>query len=199
MSTIALPSVVPNSSKIEFLSNAKKHVSPFSGFTQVVDRGGERWMIDLVYRNLSGANRRAMTSFLVSLNGGENRFTTYNHAEDNGGAFGGTPLVNGADQVGVSIDVDGASLSISDWIRAGDFFGIGDELKMCTADTSSDGSGELTIPFRPRIRTSPADNSAVVTSQATGLFMLIDDSVSWTNRPGGFSDLSFRAIEDISQ
>ena len=148
--------------------------------------------------NLTGDDKAVMTAFLAKLNGQQHRFTVGNHAENNRGSFGGTPLVAGGSQTGNSINVDGCSLSVTNWIREGDWFGVGGQLLMATADASSDGSGNVTISFVPRLRSAPADNSAVTTSGATGTFILADNKVSWANTPGDFSDMVINGFEDIA-
>ena len=197
MTTYSFPSVTPNTSSIEYRSNTARFISPISGAIQTLDRGGERWIISLQYRNLKDADRAVMLAFLAKLNGQQHRFTLHNHAENNRGAFGGTPLVAGASQTGISLNIDGCSFSVTNWIRAGDFFSVDGKLKICTADANSNGSGLLTVSFAPRILTAPADNAPLTTSNGTGVFLLSDNGAKWSNRPFGFSDLSIVALEDI--
>ena len=198
MTTYAFPSVTPNTSNIELISNTSRFVSPISGAIQTIDRGGERWMISLQYRNLQGANLGTMLAFFTKLNGQQHRFTLHNHAENNQGSFGGTPLVAGASQTGTSLNIDGCSFNITNWIKGGDWFGVGGALKLATADANSDGAGLLTLSFGPRILTAPANNDPITTTVGTGVFLLANNGVKWSNRPGGFSDLSITALEDIA-
>lgn len=198
MTTYVYPSIIPTESTVELLSNTATFVSPITGATQTLDRGGERWRISLVHRNLRTAQRGELMGFLAKLNGQQHRVTLYNHAENNRGAFGGTPLVAGGSQTGNSLNIDGCSLTITNWIRAGDWFSVSDELKLCTADANSDGSGLATISFVPRIRTAPANDDPLTTTAGTGTFILDSNSVSWSNKPGGFSDFSVSFVEDIT-
>lgn len=197
MTTYAFPAVTPNQSTIELVANTNRFVSPLTGATQTVDRSGERWVITLQYQNLYGDNLATMTAFLAKLNGQQHRFTLHNHAENNRGNFGGTPLVEGASQTGTTLGIDGCSLSVTDWMREGDWFGVNDQLLLATADADSDGTGDATLTFIPRLRSAPADNDPITTTAATGVFMLANSGVKWSNRPGGFSDLSIVAVEDI--
>jgi len=105
------------------------------------------------------------------------------------GPLGGTPLVNGANQTGASLITDGWTSAAANRLKKGDVFTIGSGSTLVqavnpqnrqatgaarqfvvTADTSSDGSGNLTIPISPAIVTSgpfqnvnqvPADNAAI--------------------------------------
>lgn len=198
MTTYAFPSVVPNTTTVELVANTATFISPITGAVQSIDRGGEHWRIALQFQSLTGDNRATMQAFLAKLNGQQHRFTLQNHAENQRGSFGGTPLVAGAAQTGTTLNIDGCSLSVTNWIRAGDWFSVNGELKMAVADANSDGAGLATLTFVPRLRAAPPNNDPITTSSGTGTFLLDSRSVSWSNRPGGFSDLSFTALEDIA-
>lgn len=198
MSTYTFPSVTPNETAIEFVSNTAIFQSPMSGSIQTIDRGGERLMLTLFYRNLKTANRALLAAFIAKLNGQQHRVTLPFHAVDNQGAFGGTPLVNGANQTGNSLTIDGASNGITGWIKAGDVFSVNGEMKICTTDANSDGSGNVTLAFAPRLRTSPSDGAAIETTAPSGTFMLADARQGWNYRPGKFSDFTLKFVEDIA-
>lgn len=87
------------------------------------------------------------------------------------GPLGGTPLVNGASQTGASLITDAWTSAAANRLKKGDVFTIQDvyavnpqsrqstgQLRqfVVTADTDSDGSGNLTIPISPSIVTSGA-------------------------------------------
>jgi len=106
------------------------------------------------------------------------------------GQQGGTPLVNGASQTGSTLVTDGWTAAAANRLKMGDTFTIagvyavnpvsGDPLGSLqsftvTADVSSDGSGNATIPIYPAIVTSgasktvsnsPADNAAITVNGA---------------------------------
>lgn len=99
------------------------------------------------------------------------------------GPLGGTPLVNGAAQVGASLVTDGWTAAAAARLKKGDIFTIANVFQVnpqsristgqlqqfvVTADVSSNGSGQATIPIYPSIVTSgafqtvdssPADNA----------------------------------------
>jgi hypothetical protein len=198
MATYAFPAINPSAATWQLISNTASFVSPFTGATQTLDRGGERWSASLTFNNLSSDDRGVMTAFVSRLNGQQHRFTLQNHAEPQRGTLNGTPLVQGAAQTGTSIDIDGATPSQTGWIRAGDFFSVNGELKMCVVDADSDGSGNVTIEFTPRLRVAPANDAPVTVSGGTSTFLLSNDGVAWSNIPGGFSSLTIECFEDIT-
>jgi len=89
------------------------------------------------------------------------------------GPLGGSPAVNGASQSGASLITNGWTAAAANRLKKGDVFTIGSGATgvfavnpqnrqstgalrqfVVTADTSSDGSGNLTIPISPAIVTS---------------------------------------------
>ena len=88
-----------------------------------------------------------------------------------GAVAGGTPVVQGGSQTGSSLIIDGASNSITGWLKAGDLFtmtGINHAFEV-TADVTSTGSGTVTLPISPSIYSggSPADNATLVVTGVT--------------------------------
>lgn len=98
------------------------------------------------------------------------------------GLGGGTPLVNGINQSGSSLIIDGASTNITNWLRRGDLI----QVPGCAvvfdvaADVNTDGSGNATIPISPPIFAgqSPADNASVEINPANIFLKAIITDVS---------------------
>ena len=178
------------------MSNTALFQSVFTGATETLDRGGEHWRVQLVFKNLTSADAQVMKAFLVRLNGQQHRFNLHDHSLTQRGAFGGTPLVAGGAQTGTTLSVDGVS-NVANWIRAGDMFEVDSALKMQVLDATSSG-GAVTLTFVPRLVTAPGNDDPITTSSPSGLFMLASPVVKWTSAPGDFSNFSFEAIEDIA-
>lgn len=199
MTTYSFPAVTPNSVKWGLRGNAQVFRSPFSGATQTAGRTGALWTASITFNNLDGANRAIVTSFLAALEGSRHRFTMQNYAAPQRGILTGTPLVNGANQTGNTLVTDGWTNSQTGIIKAGDFFTVNGELKMCTADANSGATtGPATITFTPPLRTAPADNAAITVSSPTGTFLLDANSVSWDDSPGILTSVSFSCVEAVT-
>lgn len=80
-------------------------------------------------------------------------------------------LVNGGSQSGTSLICDGATPSVMT-LREGEYFQIGTEFKAATADATANGSGQVTLSFKPALRASPADNATVTLSSPQMLLTL---------------------------
>jgi hypothetical protein len=116
---------------------------------------------------------------------GFNWYMDQNTAVHTVGPLGGTPLVNGAAQTGSSLVTDGWAALAAARLKQGDVFTIANvfgvnpqnrqstgalQQFVVTADVSSDGSGNATIPIFPAITLTgafqtvnalPADNAAL--------------------------------------
>lgn len=180
MSTYSWPSsVVPYKGVMSYEANTISHRSWLSGFIQTAGFGAEVLRATLYYR-LPLAERNAFMGFIAKVNGPEHLITLPAYKLSQQGAFGGTPVVDGANQNGTSLAVTGCSTGVTDWIKAGDWFQIGNELKICADDASSDGNGDITITFRPRLRTSPSNGAALDVTTPEGRFRLATPSVQWS-------------------
>lgn len=186
MTTLTFPTLsrTPPSFTFGLKHNTTLFQSPLSGAVQTVEMPGARWQFRMSYADLEEADAALLQGFLAQLRGQAGRFYLYNLARPTPrGSVPGTPLVKGASQTGATLATDGWTPSQTGILKVGDFFKIGNELKMVVgADVNSDGAGEATITFEPPIRSSPADNSAVATSSPTAVFKLTSDDNAWNTR-----------------
>lgn len=197
MTTFAFPNITPASNTFELVSNTRTYQSPLTNAIQTASRKGSLWKASLQFKNLDGNDRQEMQAFLVKLNGQQHRFTLHDHSFTRRGAGGGTLLVNGGGQSGTSLVCNGASASVTNYLRAGDQISFASELHMIVSDCNSDSSGNVTLSIAPPIRKVPS--SGIVVDYATpvsGVFMLAGPA-SWNTRAGIFSDFSIEAVEDV--
>lgn len=180
MAILTFPSRFPSSITWSLQSNTQAFESPFNKTTQVLEMAGARWMASLQFPVMSPSDAREMMAFLVSLRGEAGRFYLYDHSlVAPQGIATGVPVVAGASQ-------SGSLLNTSDWtvstaiLKAGDWIGVGDELKMVIEDISSDASGLASIKIEPPIRTSPANLSAIVIDKPTAIMRMSSDTASWS-------------------
>lgn len=176
--------------------------SPFTLESQVYAHQGQIWRGELQLPTMQRAEAEAWIAFLLSLNGRQGTFLMgIAGAETPRGAIGGTPLVNGGSQSGQTLVLDGASNTITGWLMAGDYVQLGSgldtHLHKVLVDADSDGSGNVTLDIWPRLRASPADDSAVVVSSALGLWRLDTNDIPWDLSPPVLYDLSFPVVEAI--
>lgn len=202
--------IVPNAVTIRSQDNTALFSSPLIASAQTLDRGGQKWSMQLTFTNLRADNRGELLGIILALRGRANRLRINVHDNPKRGAYGGTPLADGASQTGSTLAVKGCSNNITNWIRRGDYFSVivnGDhELKMCTEDASSNGSGQIAVlKFEPRLRAAPADSAIITVDDGVigfprGIYILASSGQGWTSKPGKasqLSDVSLGVLEDV--
>ena len=209
MTTIDL-TTTPNLVSVSAASNTALFPSPLIASAQTLDRGGQKWRTILTYTNLRLADRGDLLGIIMALRGQANRLRVPVFDNPKRGAYGGTPLVNGASQTGSTLNIDGCSNNITHWIRRGDYFSVTvngeQELHMCTADDDSNGSGQIAgLAFEPRLRASPLNNAVIRVEDGSlpvpaGVYVLENQIQGWTSKPGKgsqLSDISLALLEDV--
>ena len=156
----------PTPQSIEVQTWEPTLVSVASNLTrQVRSRGGQRWLFKVIFAPMTRANFDPIFAFSVKQRG---RYETFTWVPTTIGTTSGvtteSPVVDGAASVGASsCSVDGLTVSTSSILKTGDFFKFSGQNKiyMCTADMSSDGSGDATLNFAPKLATAVADNETI--------------------------------------
>lgn len=175
--------------------------SNFSFSERTYDWGGEMWMLEGGLPPLTRAEAAEFKVFVLQCKGPKNPFLFPVPERTPRGVGTGTPLVNGADQVGSSLVTDGWTPSTTgillkaDWIQLGS--GDTTRLHMVTGDVDSDGSGNATIPIWPALRESPLDNAAITVNDCMGLFRL-SANIGWDQSVDNVSSIQFSAEEALN-
>lgn len=196
MATLILPTAPGfRASRFGLRSNTQSFESPLNRTVQTLELVGARWHGQYELPPMRRDQAAVWISMLIALQGRAGRFFGFDpDAKTPRGTWAGTPLVNGASQTGSSLILDGFTASAT--VKTGDYFQVGTELKMITADGTADGSGNLTISFAPSLRASPADNDPITSSNPTCTMMLVDDDqAAWDANEVSVFGLSFSGIE----
>jgi hypothetical protein len=156
--------------------------SLFTRYRQVTSLSGgtaDRWEGLIQTASLKGTDLRTMWAFLVAV--GEFGEITVGEPDYTGPTSGQTTaLVQGGSQTGTSLIVDGVTPSVS-FLLAGEYFQVGTEFKVVTADCTASGGGVVTINFKPTLRASPADNAALTLTSPQLLARLTMKPERYTN------------------
>jgi hypothetical protein len=177
-------------------------MSPFTYSGQAQASAGQMWQADVTLPPMKREDAAVWVAWLVSLRG---RFGTFTMGDPlcatPQGAIGGTPLVNGADQTGETLNIDGCTADVTDWLKAGDYIQLGTgataTLHKVLEDVNTNGSGEATLSLWPHIRTAPADNATVTVTNAVGRFRLASNETAWSINEASIYGISFSAMEAI--
>lgn len=179
--------------------------SPFSYKEQVYRHPGQRWEAELTIPPLRRESAEEWLSFLMRLRG---RFGTFLLGDPLGATprgsaatVPGTPLVNGADQTGDELAIDGLPTSETGYLLAGDYIQLGSggdsRLYKVLENVNTNASGEATLNIWPALRSSPADNASVTVSNAKGLFRLASNETDWDANQLGIYGATFACSEAL--
>ena len=197
MTTYAIPTTVGFSS-VEFglENNNQVFESPLSNSIQVSELTGARWYATFNLPPMKKDNALEYIGFLQRLQGRVHSFYGYdaNHRSPSGTIAGSTLLVNGASQTGTSLVLDGGANSTL-VLKAGDFFSVNNELKMVTANATTDGSGDVTVNFVPSLRSSPSDDASITTTNPVCTMKLTGDSSTYSINTSSIYGISFSGVE----
>lgn len=108
-----------------------------------------------------------------------------------------TLLVDGIGQIGADLDIKAATPSATVLLE-GEYFQIGNELKIVTEDCVADGLGNANVKFDPPLRESPSDNDPLNIATPTAKFRLSEPRSNWGSRPGQFTVIQVQAIESFA-
>jgi len=176
--------------------------SPFTYAQQAVAHSGQRWEVDVTLPAMNRADAEQWVAFLISLRGQLGTFTLGDPVGASPrGSAGGTPLVNGASQIGGTLAIDGCTASQTGWLKAGDYIQLGTAgsatLHKVLADVDSNGSGQVSVDIWPYIRTAPSDNATVVVTNTVGRFRLASNTQNWSIRDTALYGITFGGVEAI--
>ena len=197
---LTLPSYpAPSRFTIEPASFSALTQSPWTASQQVQLNQGQMWTIGIDLPPMNEGAARNWFGTLLALRG---QFGTVLYGPPTmkapRGNWGAAPVVNAGGQTGQILAV--AGLPASAVIRAGDFFQLGSgssaRLYHVTQDATADGSGNVTLDIWPRLRTSPAASSAIITSSPVGIFRLASPSISLSWEPFRYG-LSLQLVEAV--
>lgn len=189
----------PKHSSIRWIesNNIAIATSSYTLQRQTYDYGIGAWAIDVSIDPLTRAEAAPWMAFLSALRGQLGTFLYGDElCKEPQGAGGGTPRVKGNGQSGFALITDG-------WpnntlvLKAGDYIQIDQRLYRVLTDSTSNGSGEVTLDIWPHLKVH-ADNTLLVLSSPKGLFRLDSNTITTqnTNRTQLY-DISFSAVEAL--
>ncbi len=198
MATYNFPSITPTSQTFELITNSRQFQSPVSGAVQTLSRKGSFWKTRMTFSNLRGNDRAEMQAFIAKMDGQTHRMRLEDYGRVRYGAATSpqSVLVNGAGQTGSSINLDGATNSVTNFFKAGDYMSFNNELHMVTADASSNASGQIAVSIAPPIRKATTNDDAVQIFAPLGVFMMTN-TPRWSTESTYISSITIEAIEDV--
>jgi hypothetical protein len=109
-----------------------------------------------------------------------------------------TAAITGTLQTGVTLNLKALPPSTNSLLLPGDWVECSGQLNMVTAPLNSDAAGLGFLQLQRPFTTAPADNAPVIINRPIGRFLLAEEEVGWSSRPGVLSDFSISFVEDIA-
>ena len=200
---LTLPSTpLPSQSKFRMRNAVAVVESPFTLSTQKFEHQGKRWEAEIVLPPMRRAKAEAWIALVAKLQGA---YGTFLMGDWDGrvprGIATGTPLVNGAGQTGDTLITDGWTNNRTGILLAGDYLQLGTgataQLYKVLEDANSGAStGPATFRIWPNLRTSPANNAAIVVQNTVGVFRLATD-FEWDANEVSSYGMRFLAVENL--
>lgn len=192
------PDVKPNDENLRLISSNQSYESVLTGDKKTAELSGDKWAATLQFSNRHGSEAAKLRAWLFSLGGSRTRFKYSPESISKLGTASGAGVVNGADQTGSVLVTSGWDVSQANLFLAGDYFEVNGELKIVTADASSDGTGAATLNFAPKLRNSPPDGSSIITDKPSATFRLENDDQAQFQIQGPLIyNASFSLLEDF--
>lgn len=186
MTVLTFPTIRrPSEASERLIGLTQTHESPFDGTMQTLELPGARWEFTVTWQTLSPDDRRELAAFLARLRGRAGRFTYGPFWSPRRATGGGTPVINGAGQSGVTLNT-GGWVAGAQAMRAGDWFSYADtagrqRLHQVVADATADGAGVAFLTISPPIRRAGAHLAVLEMTTPVGTFMLPQDEAPGMN------------------
>ena len=176
--------------------------SPFTKLEQVYEHEGSQWKATVTLPPMLKTNASIWLAFLMSLRGQRGTFKLGDQDRKTiQGTATSTILVNGAGQVGNSINLDGFTPSRANVFKAGDYIQINSYLYMISADVSADASCEATVYVEPSLRSAIEtinDGTTVIYTNTTTIMRLDTNELEWQTDNVSKYGISFSCSESLS-
>lgn len=201
MAIITLPTNFSFTSVSRFGLTRNSNVlrSKYTAVRQVLVFPYAIWEFEGTLVEYDGANANAVRSFLVQLEGVQNKFKLpvpgYTKPTTGYISVFSVNLSAAVGATSVSFAVGTASTAI---FNDGDYFTINDELKMVVGNAVSDGSAKVVVNFKPALRKAVTGITPCQLLNPYCLMSAVDDDVAnWALKPPFRHGLKLKAIEAI--
>lgn len=177
----------------------RNSMSPATFSTQIQASAGERWVAEASLPLMTRATAGPWQGLFNMLDGKANTFML---GDSLGRQPRGTPLgipkVRESNQTGKQLIVYNCVANIEGWLKAGDYFQLGNRLYQVSRDASTDGFGSIILDFWPRLREVYAVDTPLITENCKGEFRMLDVSwESWSADESQLYSISFTAEEAL--
>lgn len=169
-----------------------------SGKTMRRSRGGHSWIVKVGWSVLDRDQYSDLLAFLINQAG---QYETFQLAlpvhSTPRGSWAGAPVVDGSDQVGHQIQLQGFTPAAQDVVKPYDLFKFSghDKIYVAVEETDPDTDGFMTLNFRPDLVQSPVNGEALTTGSVEMTVALLTDIAALPLRGAGLASLEIELEE----
>lgn len=188
----------PSAMKCSIATITSVFTSPNTGARQVLERDGQRWMMELTIPPGDDARSRAIAAILAKLRGPAGTLLVpFFHALTARGSLAGNPVL--AAGSGRTLTVTGFTHSATGVLLAGDMIQTSTgRAHMVTEDVNADGSGNALVVVEPRLRTTVTAGALVTSNCCVRMNIISDDSFEHSIRAPLLNSFALKLVEDLS-
>ena len=174
------------------VSAVSRNTSPFTLQTQQYNHAGQAWLGSVDCPPMTRADAETMLAFLLSAQRGTFLFQDYANTAPRGSITGASVLTVS------SATANSTTLTMINTGGSGSF-AVGDWLQISTSlykVIKADGTG-LIVDVFPVLRKSYAATTAIVKTNAKGVFRLAQPTTEWSIELASVYGISFSIVEDV--
>ena len=174
------------------VSAVSRNTSPFTLQTQQYNHAGQAWLGSVDCPPMTRADAETMLAFLLAAQRGTFLFQDYANTAPRGSITGASVLTVS------SATANSTTLTMINTGGSGSF-AVGDWLQISTSlykVIKADGTG-LIVDVFPVLRKSYAATTAIVKTNAKGVFRLAQPTTEWSIELASVYGISFSIVEDV--
>lgn len=179
------------------LERQDQMLQSFTGKEVAIQQRPAYWTFTIPVLPRSNAEAKKWRAAMVELANMSNSFeaTPPGYRGSEYSQSGGSPIVvNGGGQLGRELAYSGADADAVVF-KPGEYFSVNGELKIVTAESSANASGEGVVEFEPAFRNPPPNSDPIEISAPVASFRLVGPIGGWQLSPNRLHSFTLNAVE----
>lgn len=165
VSSYLYPELIPSESGFNILTPTEMQLNSINGVEQITENSGERWYIEMKYNFLRRHEAMELQAHLLRLRGSTNISLIRDQGFTQRGSWAGTPRVNGVNEYGLELDIDGLATNQAIALPC-DRFKLGNRVHQVVEAVTTTTNVAATLQLANEIIDIPANNTEIITNPA---------------------------------
>lgn len=165
VSTFLYPELIPSEAGFNILTPTEMQINSINGVEQITENSGERWYIEMKYNFLRRHEAMELQAHLLRLRGSTNISMIRDQGFVQRGTWGGTARVNGTNEYGLELNIDGIATN-QVIAQPCDRFKLGNRVHQVVEPITTTSNTNAILQLANEIIDIPADNTTLITDPA---------------------------------